>query len=304
MSSAVGGIPFRAKRWVRLLLVVVAVVFAGFGLLLGIEVLNLHLTTDPLADVHAYYEAGARLNAGQSLYVQTADPNFNHYYFYPPLLAIAFRPLALLPYDTAALVWEVVVVASTVLTVRRIGLRGPVLLVACWLALPILWAIAIGQAQALVTLLLAYGTPIGVALAANLKVFPGLVAIYWVGRREWRRLGWFAAWMAALIGLQLVLEPTDTVGYLTFLRADLVANVQNLSLYAISPALWGVSVAVMALIALRFANTRWGWPAAVVLSVFATPRLLSYQLSTLLAAFRPTDPPRVPDPAAGDDAAA
>ncbi len=288
----------------RLLLVAVAVVFAGFGLLLGIEVLNLHLTTDPLADVHAYYEAGARLNAGQSLYVQTADPNFNHYYFYPPLLAIAFRPLALLPYDTAALLWEAVIVAATVLTVRRIGLRGPVLLVACWLALPILWAIAIGQAQALVTLLLAYGTPFGVALAANLKVFPGLAAIYWVGRREWRRLGWFAGWMAALIGLQLVLEPTGTIGYLTFLRADLVANVQNLSLYAISPVLWGVSVAIMALIALRFANTRWGWPAAVVLSVFATPRLLSYQLSTLLAAFRPTEPPRVPDPAAGDDAAA
>jgi len=97
--------------------------------------------------------------------------------------------------------------------------------------------------------------------------------------------------MAAIVGFQLVLEPADTVGYLTFLRTDLVANVQNLSLYAVSPVLWGVSVAVMALIALRFANTRWGWPAAVVLSVFATPRLLSYQLATLLAAFRPTEPP-------------
>jgi len=67
----------------RRFLLVVAVVFAGFGLLLGIEVLIRHLTTDPLADIHAYYEAGARLNAGQSLYVQTADPNGNHYYFYP-----------------------------------------------------------------------------------------------------------------------------------------------------------------------------------------------------------------------------
>ena len=275
----------------RRFLLVVAVVFAGFGLLLGIEVLIRHLTTDPLADVHAYYEAGARLNAGQSLYAQTADPNGNHYYFYPPLLAIAFRPLALLPFEAAAAIWESIVIAATVLTVRRIGVRGPVLLVACWLALPILWALAIGQAQAVVTLLLAYGTPFGVALAANLKVFPGLAAIYWIGRREWRRLGRFSLWMAAIVGFQLVLEPADTVGYLTFLRTDLVANVQNLSLYAVSPVLWGVSVAVMALIALRFANTRWGWPAAVVLSVFATPRLLSYQLATLLAAFRPTEPP-------------
>jgi hypothetical protein len=274
---------------VRGLLLVLAVVGAGLGLLLGIEVLILHLTTDPLADVHAYYDAGTRLNAGLPLYVQTADPNFNYYYFYPPLLAIAFRPLALLPFDTAAIVWEAIMLGATVLTVRRIGIRGPVLLAACWLALPILWALAIGQAQALVTLLLAYGTPFGVALAANLKIFPGLAAIYWLGRRDWRRLGHFAAWMVAIVGFQLVLEPADTVGYLTFLRTDLVANVQNLSLYAISPVLWGVSVVLMALIALRFANTRWGWPAAIVLSVFATPRLLSYQLSSLMAAFRPAE---------------
>ena len=270
----------------------VAVVFAGFGLLLGIEVLVLHLGTDPLADVHAYYDAGARLNAGLPLYEQTADPNGSYYYFYPPLLAIVFRPLALLPFTTAALIWEAVLIAATVLTFRRIGLREPVVLAACILALPLLWALAIGQAQALVTLLLTYGNPFAVALAANIKVFPGLVAIYWVGRREWRRLGRFAGWMAGLIAFQLVLEPAATVGYLDFLRLDLVANVQNLSLYAISPVLWQVSVVVMALIALVLARTRWGWPAAIVLSVFATPRLLSYQLSTLLAAFRPTEPPQ------------
>ena len=208
------------------------------------------------------------------------------------MLAIAFRPLALLPFTIAALIWEAILIVATVLTFRRIGLREPVILAACLLALPLLWTLAIGQAQALVTMLLTYGTPFGVALAANIKVFPGLVAIYWVGRRAWRRLGVFAGWMVALIGLQLVLEPDATLGYLAFLRLDLVANVQNLSLYAISPLLWQVSVVVMALIALRFANTRWGWPAAIVLSVFATPRLLSYQLSTLLAAFRPTEPPR------------
>ena len=97
--------------------------------------------------------------------------------------------------------------------------------------------------------------------------------------------------MAALIGFQFVLEPAATLGYIDFLRFDLVANVQNLSLYAISPLLWQVSVVVMAVVALILARTRWGWPAAIVLSVFATPRLLSYQLSTLMAAFRPTEPP-------------
>jgi len=291
VSSADGDATFHARPWLRLGIRGAAIVLAGFGLLFGIEVLILHLSTDPLADVHAYYDAGARLNAGLPLYEQAADPNGSYFYFYPPLLAIAFRPLALLPFATAALIWEAVLIVATVLTYHRIGLRESVLFATCVLALPILWMLSVGQAQALVTLLLTYGTPFGVALAANIKVFPGLVAIYWVGRRQWRRLGVFAGWMVVLIGFQFVLEPDATLGYVDFLRLDLVANVQNLSLYAISPLLWQVSVVVMAVIALVLARTRWGWPAAIVLSVFATPRLLSYQLSTLLAAFRPTEQP-------------
>ncbi|MEO5939243.1 MAG: hypothetical protein ABIZ72_00005, partial [Candidatus Limnocylindrales bacterium] len=50
----------------------VAVFAAVLGALIGIETIILHLATDPLADVHAYYEAGARLNAGHPLYVQAA----------------------------------------------------------------------------------------------------------------------------------------------------------------------------------------------------------------------------------------
>ena len=67
---------------------------AVVGLLLGIETVVLHLTTDPLADVHAYYDAGARLNAGQPLYDQPATTDESDFYRYPPLLAILFRPLA------------------------------------------------------------------------------------------------------------------------------------------------------------------------------------------------------------------
>ena len=72
----------------------VLVLGAVVGLLLGIETVVLHLTTDPLADVHAYYDAGARLNAGQPLYDQPATTDEADFYRYPPLLAILFRPLA------------------------------------------------------------------------------------------------------------------------------------------------------------------------------------------------------------------
>jgi hypothetical protein len=45
----------------------------------------------------------------------------------------------------------------------------------------------------------------------------------------------------------------------------------------------------------RLAPTRYGWAAAIALSVLATPRLLAYQLSTLLAGLRPPTADRDPE---------
>jgi hypothetical protein len=62
--------------------------------------------------------------------------------------------------------------------------------------------------------------------------------------------------------------------------------VHNLSPYALSPILWGVLVAIGIGVTLWLGRTRWGWSAAVALSVLATPRLLTYMLMTLLACLR------------------
>jgi hypothetical protein len=257
---------------------------AVIGTLIGVNNLALHLTMDPLADVHAYYDAGARLNAGQPLYDQPADTNAAAFYRYPPLLAVAFRPLALLPFGVAAALWEVALVASFVLALRRLGLgRRATWLALGMLAMPVAWSLTIGQAQVLVTALLAFGAPWAVALAANLKLLPVLAAVYWLGRRDWRSLGRFAAWIAALALVQLVLEPRGTIAFISFPSLGQVGDVSNLSPYAISPLLWLVLVVAGTVLALRLAGTRYGWAAAVALSVLATPRLLAYQLSTLLA---------------------
>ena len=275
----------------RAILVRIGIALAFIGFAAGIWALWFHMTTDPLADVRAYYDAGARLNAGQPLYVPVSSTNEPGSYHYPPLVAIMFRPLALLPYEVAALIWTAVIVGATILTIVRLGIRRPVFLVVGWLFLPLMWTVAIGQAQALVTLLLTIGSPWAVALAANFKVFPILVAVYWIGRREWSRLGKFAGWMVGLVVLQLVLEPAATSSYLSFLRNENVSDVHNLSLFALSPILWVVSVVLLGIAALWLAPTRWGWAAAVALSVFATPRLLSYQLSTLIATLGGPDRP-------------
>ena len=272
---------------------VVLVAAAVLGVLIGLQTLVLHLTLDPLADVRAYYDAGARLNAGLPLYVQPAGTDDASFYRYPPLLAVAFRPLALLPFETAALIWEAVLLAAFAATVVRSGLRNRwTWLVLGWLAAPIAWSLAVGQAQVLVTFLVILGTPWGIALAANLKLLPILVAVYWIGRRDRRSLLTLAAWLVGLAALSFVLEPAGTIAFLGFPDLAQVGQVENRSLYALSPILWAVFVAGLAVVALRSAPTPAGWAMAVVLSVLVNPRLLMYQLSTLQAAVRPPDSDR------------
>jgi hypothetical protein len=183
--------PARPVWWAtpRIRLVLRFAMLVGIGL--GIETIVLHLMTDPLADVHAYYDAAARLNAGQPLYDQPAGVDDAAFYRYPPLLAILFRPLALLPFGPAAAIWMTLIGLMFGATLIRLDLRRPLtLFVVCALALPTGWAIVIGQAQVAVTLLLALGSPWAVALAANLKVF----------RSSWPSGGWAAASGGALPG--------------------------------------------------------------------------------------------------------
>lgn len=266
------------------------------GLAAGLQTLWLHLTMDPLNDVHAYYWAGARLNAGLPLYPPDQSVETPLGYPYPPLLAILFRPLALLPFEAAAAIWEIVVIASFVATVWWIGPRRR----ETWLALgilasPIAWCLTIGQAQVLLTMFTAIGAPWSIALAANIKLFPVLIALWWIGRREWRTLGLFVASMAGLALLQLVLAPQASLDYLTAISIKQVGEVKNLSPFAFSPILWAALVLVGGVISLRLARTRWGWATAVAFSVLATPRLLSYMLMTLLAAVRDPTTPRRPE---------
>jgi hypothetical protein len=274
----------RTRRQIRYVFIGAAVV----GLLIGIDTLILHLRLDPLADVRAYYDAGARLNAGLPLYVQPAGTDDAGFYRYPPLLAIAFRPLALLPFETAARIWEALLLVLFVATIVRAGIRNEwTWIVLGWLAAPIAWSLAIGQAQVAVTYLVMVGSPWAIALAANLKILPILVAIYWIGRRDWSAVRLVSIWMVGLVALQFVLEPAGTIAFLGFSDLGQVGNIENRSLYAISPILWAVSVVVLVGLAFRYANTRAGWALAVSTSVLVSPRLLMYQLSTLYAAIRP-----------------
>jgi hypothetical protein len=296
VRQSVGG----RRRIVDLLVFALAV----FGVLLAVALIPNFVrlaTTNGLSDVHAYYDAATRLNSGLPLYDLSTDVNASEFYRYPPLLAILFRPLALLPFGVAAALWEVAMVALFAHTLRLLGLRRPVVLALGILAFPIVWSLLLGQAQVAVTWMLAVASPWSIALAGQLKVFPALAALYWVGRRDWSSLGRFAAWSIGLVVVQVVLEPAGSLAYLGVLNLNQVGQIDNLSPYGVSPIAWAVLAVAGGAATIWLARTRVGWAAAVAYSVLVTPRLLFYLLMALLACTRRGEPARGGSSASPED---
>jgi hypothetical protein len=292
----------RLEHALRLIAFAVAIV----GGLAGVWVLWMHITGDPLADAQSYYQAARRLNEGQALYPLGADTNSNLFYRYPPLLAVVLRPLAALPYYVFALTWELLVVGSFLLLIRQLGGGPRVYTTIGILGIPVGWALGVGQAQVPLTLLLAIGQPWSIALATNVKLFPALIALWWIGRRDYQSFLAFLAWLVLYGIVQLVLEPTGTFAFLhDVLRLGELGDSRNISPYVwASPIAWAAFLIVGLLITVALARTRWGWPAAVAVSTLASPRLLIYMLMSLLAALRQPQvagdavPGAIPDAAA------
>src|SRR4029079_16044787 len=104
----------------------------------------------------------------------------------PPLLAQLLRPLALLGYGPFSLIWELIVIATFVWLLQHLGVRNRSTWIAVGLlGVPIGWALTIAQAHTPMTLLMALGEPWSIAVAANLNLFPVLIALYWLGRGDW-----------------------------------------------------------------------------------------------------------------------
>jgi hypothetical protein len=157
------------------------------------------------------------------------------------------------------------------------------------LSIGIAWTLAIGQVEGLITLLLAIGNPFSVALAANIKIFPIAVGIFWLVRRDWRHVAELIAWTVGLVVFQLILDPANTLAFPGTLGpgqvASEVGSEGNLSPFVLSPVLWAIWVVVLLATAVGAARTRWGWFGAVALAVLAPPRVFSYNLVSLLAGF-------------------
>jgi hypothetical protein len=159
------------------------------------------------------------------------------------------------------------------------------------------------------TLLIALGQPWSVALAANLKVFPALLALYWLGRRDWESFLAFLVWSALLVVAQFVVDADDTLAFVKAVGFDQTGDpgvLRNFSIYTVSPIAWVGFLFASSIAILAAARTRWGWEVAVALTTLAPPRLLTYMLTGWLAGLRRPRAAGEPDPdeVAADAAAA
>ena len=158
----------------------------------------------------------------------TYDPAIPTYYFYPPLLAIVLRPFAaVLPYHVFAIGWEAVIVASLVALLRRLGANRVAFVALGILGMPIAWAVAIAQAHVPMTLLMAIGQPWSIALATNIKLFPVLIAVWWLGRRQYQAVGALIGWLALLAFLQWIIEPAGSTAFFGAVGLDETVGVQQ-----------------------------------------------------------------------------
>lgn len=263
----------------------VAFVLAVYGVLGLALVAFLAPSTFIGADLAIYQRAGRDLLEQGNPYASAADFPYVFQYRYPPLLAMLMPVLGWPP------LWYGLMAGATIATFL-IGLRvaGRAYLLPV-IVLAGAWGQVLvnGNVQPALMLLLALVPlyrrtgAVALAVATMLKLHPLLGIVWYVGRRDWLALRWYA--IAALV-LLLVQGPWLPSFAEFYLGQDLASpfGQQGFGLRAIHPVLWIAGTAVVAVAAYRWADTRFGWLLAICLQLAALPRVLLVNLALVLAA--------------------
>ena len=186
-------------------------------------------------DFAGYYLAARALSAGLSPYdadttarlAATSGGLWYFPYLYPPVFAALLRPLAALPFDLARALWFAANLLwcgwGALLVAQVTGIpreRRWLLLVALPFLPSVHHTLELGQVNGLLLVLIALAVAApgvavarrraglrGVALgaAAAIKIFPVLVALPWLARRDWRAIGGAMLGVASLAGVGVVL---------------------------------------------------------------------------------------------------
>jgi hypothetical protein len=244
------------------------------ALLFGTMIIRVALiATDwNFGDINAYWLAAERIKHGEPLYLASLNPDSYQVFRYAPWFAWFWVPLTYLPRMLVEVGWAAVLgIASVWILVGLLRLRsaaavGLALILTPWL----LSLVQVGNIQPLVVVALAFGMsrragPLWVGITAALKVVPGLFALVYVARREWRRAFLAVVWSAIFAAPFLLY---DLSGYQT-------DPGRSYSLYYyVSPVAWvvGASAAVLVALLLAIRRSPYIWVAAAVAVMLAGPR--------------------------------
>ena len=223
-------------------------------------------------DINAYWLAADRLKHGEPLYLGSLDPDSYRVFRYAPWFAWLWVPLTYLPRTLVELGWAAILGAASVwLLVGLLRLRSAAAVAVALLMTPwLLSLVQVGNIQPLVVAALAFGMsrragPLWIGVTASLKAVPGLFALVYVARREWRRVGYAVA-ATALFGAPYLLY--NLSGYQT-------DPGRSYSLYYyVSPAAWvaGAVLSTLAAAYLAWRRSPYVWVAASVAVMLAAPR--------------------------------
>lgn len=269
--------------------VVIALMVVLYGLVGLVGIVVLAPNTFPGADLAVFQQAGEDLFTRGDPYASNGTAHYNFQYRYPPLLAMVIPLLGWEP------LWYALLAGSTAAVfyfwwrdAGWFGLLPIVMLAGAW-GQPLIN----GNVQPILMLLLALvprfarGGAVALAAATMLKLHPALGTVWYVGRRDWRGLAWYAGAMAAM----LVIQAPWLASFAEYYATDADASItlyRGWGLRLAGDVAWIVGAAVTGLLAWRFAAGRYGWMFNIVFQLAALPRLLPTNLALLLSAPLPS----------------
>jgi hypothetical protein len=227
-----------------------------------------------LRDMNAYWDAAMRLRTGQELF-NPVGVEASEVYRYSPWFAWLWVPVTYLPRVVANIGWSAILLAASAAAVWPLARRGSFLGIAFFL--PMLIGItAIGNVHPLLIAILVLGVdrrsgPLWIAIAASLKIFPIILVVTYLGRRQWMRA-------AVTFGLTALLAAP----FLLYDLSEYVTDAGYASLLWQLPAVYAVAVFAAVLAAVWFAASRYAWLASALAVTLALPRFFLYDVLYLL----------------------
>lgn len=256
------------RRTIRLARIVALAVIIGIGIShIYWSVIDWHLK-----DMNAYWDAALRLRHGQTLFPAAVDIEASEVFRYSPWFAWLWVPLTYLPRVAVNIGWSAILLAASAAAVTPLVKRRAWLAVAFFL--PVLIGISAGgNAHALVIAALVLGVqrrsgPLWIAVAASIKLFPFLLVLTYIGRREW----WRALATAGLTAVLLA----------PFLLYDLSAYVTDAGGAALLwrwPAIYVFAMVGLVAASLWLARSRYAWLASATAVAISLPRFFLYDIT-------------------------